>query len=38
MNRPDLAFVSHAIVLANQLLCVRTAENGDGARFQEALK
>jgi len=38
MDRPDLPFVSQAIVLANQLLGVCAAENGDGTRFQETLK
>ena len=38
MNRPDLPFVSHAIALANRLLGLRTAENGNGTRFQKTLK
>jgi hypothetical protein len=38
MDRPDLPFVSHAIALTNYLLGLRTAENGNGTRFQEALK
>jgi hypothetical protein len=38
MDRPDLPFVSHAIALANHLLGLRTAENGNGTRFQKTLK
>jgi hypothetical protein len=38
MHRPDLTFVSHTITLANRLLGLRTAENGNGTRIQKSLK
>jgi hypothetical protein len=38
MDRPNLPFVFHAIALANYLLGLRTAENGNGTRFQKTLK
>jgi hypothetical protein len=38
MYRPDLPFVPHAIALANHLLGLGTAKNGNGSRFQKTLK
>jgi hypothetical protein len=37
MDRPDVTSVSHAIALANHLLGLRTAKNGNGTRFQKTL-
>jgi hypothetical protein len=38
MDWPDLPFVAHEIALADHLLGLRAAENGNGTRFQKTLK